>query len=158
MKRLYLSAVFTLSAFPAFAECRLSDDDTAAVRNAANEYVSAWLANDADRVLAILTEDVVMIPHHGDPVREGKEATAEWWFPEGGITAPIKTYSVSVTEVDGCGPIALVRGRLQELSFEYQGKTYTQRNGNYLNILRKGEDGKWRISHRIWNDPIAEES
>lgn len=140
------------------AECALNDNDSKAVRNVIDEYVNGWLAGDASRVMATLTEDAVLMPHHGDPVREGTDAISAFWFPDGEITAPVTAYELTVNEISGCDELAIVRGRLVNLTFEFQGKTYTQDTGNYLSVLRKGDDDQWRMSHRIWNDPVIQQN
>lgn len=74
-----------------------------------------------------------------------------------GTLAASRAYIVmvnSVTEVRGNGDFAFVWGR-SELAFTYEGQTF-RNEGNYLAVLRKGDDGRWRISRRIWNDPVAE--
>jgi hypothetical protein len=38
-----------------------------------------------------------------------------------------------------------------ELSFEYNGETYSSK-GDYNTILTHGDDGRWHIRFRSWND------
>jgi uncharacterized protein (TIGR02246 family) len=127
--------------------------DESAVRAAIDDYVQAWLANDADRVLATLTDDIVLQPHHGvDPV-VGAAAAREFWFPNGPPTT-ITTFSIEIRGVQGAGDLAYVWGR-SNLAWEYEGQTYTNA-GNSLSVLRRGADGRWKIAHQIWNDPIPQ--
>ncbi len=139
-----------------WARCHLSDGEKAAVGAAAQGYIDAWIANDKDAVLALLSDTVVMIPHHGAPVRTGKDKVAEWWFPGGAVTAPILTYDRVTHEIDGCGELAFARGRLNELTYEYQGQVFRQADGNFLTLFRKTDQGDWLITHHIWNDPPTE--
>ena len=136
--------------------CELSQQDTTAVAAVGDEYVSAWLANDQERVAAVLTEDVVMIPHHGVQPKTGKKAVMDWWFPEGKNPAPVQQYSITRTRIEGCGQMAVSYGRLELLQFEYQGKTFTTRDGNYMAIFQKQGD-HWKMAYRIWNDPMTEQ-
>ena len=42
-------------------------------------------------------------------------------------------------------------------SFEDAGRMRSLRNsGTYLMALRREADGEWRITHRMWDDPVAE--
>ncbi len=41
-------------------------------------------------------------------------------------------------------------------SFEDNGVHRSRRNaGTYLVVLRRQPDGEWRITHRMWDDPVA---
>ena len=60
-----------------------SVQDEVDVRDAVQNYVKAWLSNDADAVMATLTDDIVLQPHHGVESVIGSEAVRAWWFPEG---------------------------------------------------------------------------
>ncbi|WP_395373591.1 YybH family protein [Marinicella sp. W31] len=136
--------------------CQLSAADSNAIAAVGDEYASAWVANDQQRIAMVLTEDVVMIPHHGVLPKQGKKAVLDWWFPEGKNVAPVKQYQISRTHIEGCHHMAMSYGRLDILQFEYQGKTFTTRDGNYMAIFRK-EGAKWKIAYRIWNDPLTEQ-
>jgi hypothetical protein len=44
-------------------------------------------------------------------------------------------------------------------SFEMEGRKRSLRNaGTYLMALRRDSDGEWRITHRMWDDPVAQET
>jgi uncharacterized protein (TIGR02246 family) len=133
---------------------RLSPEDEASVRAVMVEYAEAWEANDKARVMATLVEDAILIPHHGHPVVAGRQAIEDFWWP-GGPPSRVTAFTVTQEEVSGVGGLAYVRGTF-ELAFEYQGRRYASA-GNYLALLRKGQAGAWRISHRIWNDPVPGE-
>lgn len=130
-----------------------SADDEANVRDAVQAYVQAWLSNDADAVMATLTDDIVLQPHHGDDPVVGAEAVRAWWFPEGPPTV-ITDFSVETRAVKGSNSLAYAWGR-SSVVWDYEGKSYSN-EGNTLSVLRKGKDGKWRIAHQIWNDPPNE--
>ncbi len=119
----------------------LSPAELEAVKAARQAYVDAWLANDADAVMATLTEDAILLPHHGgDPVM-GAEAIRAWWFPPDGAATMVTHFGNTVTGVEGHGIMGVVWGRA-ELVWEYEGVT-SSNGGNYLSVLRKGADGAW---------------
>ncbi len=126
-----------------------ADVDTAAIRTADLAYVTAWLTNDADGVMATLTDDAVIMPF-GIPAIEGTEAIRTFWWPPDSPPATITEFTAVQHDAGGGGHIGYVRGSFS-LSFEYDGKTLSN-HGDYLSILRHLPDGSWRISHRAWND------
>ena len=130
-----------------------SADDETSVRYAVQVYVLAWLSNDADAVMATLTDDIVLQPHHGDDPVVGAEAVRAWWFPEGPPTV-VRKFSVDIKAVSGSDSLAYAWGR-SFVAWDYEGKSYSN-EGNTLSVLKKGQDGTWRIAHQIWNDPLNE--
>lgn len=138
---------------PPIGAPELSDGDRERIQATVNEFAGAWLANDPTRVLATLSEDAVLIPHHGHPVVAGRKAIEEFWWPEG-QPARVTRFSATQDEVSGMSSLAYARGRFV-LAFEYEGIEYSN-EGNYVVLLKKDPQGVWKISHRIWNDPLPE--
>ncbi len=102
----------------------LSANDLAAIQQAHFAYRDGWRANDSAAVMAALTPDAVLIPHHGHPEVAGASAIQEFWWPPDSPPAAVTAFDTSA--------------------------------GNFLEITRKQEKGDWLISHRIWNDPVAQ--
>ena len=92
------------------------------------------------------------MPHHGTPVVEGRDAIEQFWWPDGPPTRVTK-YSATQDEVFREGSFGFVRGTFV-LVFEYAGQVYSN-DGNYLALLKECPKGAWKISHRIWNDPVT---
>lgn len=132
-------------------ECDYSAADDRAVRDAVQNYVKAWLANDADKVMATLTDDIVLQPHHGDEPVVGAQDVRDWWFPEG-PPAPITRFSNTTEKTEGCGSLAYAWGRF-DVAWTYEGASYSNA-GNSLSVVEHTSNG-WRIAHQIWNDPVA---
>ncbi|MGH9712615.1 MAG: YybH family protein [Candidatus Acidiferrales bacterium] len=133
----------------------LSASDTAAVRAVLEHYRTAWLAGDADGVRSTFTQDAVLLPHHGVPPVVGMAAINEFWFPSTPTKTTITKFVQTLDEVGGDGFLAYVRGRSEVAwTVEDGGKKESWRNaGNFLAVCKKQADGKWLISHLIWNDP-----
>ena len=132
----------------------LSEDDVAAIRGAHVAYRDAWRANDPDAVMASLTDDAVLMPHHGAPVVSGAEAIRQFWFPPDSPPANVTVFDTTIDEVGGSGDVGYLRGTFR-LTFEYGGQTFSNA-GNFMEIARRQADGGWLISHRIWNDPVPQ--
>lgn len=132
----------------------LSASDRDAVTHVVDEYVAAWLAGDPERVMATLSADAVLIPHHGLPPVSGADAIRKWWWPAGAPPTTIERFEMTHAEIGGSGSFAFIRGP-QSLQWTTGSKRSSNR-GNHLTLLRKGPDGRWRITHQMWGDPVAQ--
>ncbi len=133
----------------------LSSSDTAAIRAALERYHTGWLANDAEAVRSTFTRDAVLMPHHGLAPVIGMAAINEFWWPAGTAKTTITRFIQTVDEVGGEGKLAYVRGR-GEVAWrvEDQGTVQNWRTGgNYMALFKRQADGRWLISHLIWDDP-----
>jgi uncharacterized protein (TIGR02246 family) len=133
----------------------LAASDAAAIRSVLERYRTGWLAGDAGAVRSAFTEDAVLLPHHGVPPVIGMAAINEFWFPTSSTKTTITKFVQMIDEVGGGGILAYVRGR-SELEWRIEDGAAKQnwRNaGNFLAIFKKQTDGKWLMSHLIWNDP-----
>jgi uncharacterized protein (TIGR02246 family) len=129
--------------------------ETAKIRAVLESYRTGWLAGDPDAVRSTFAQNAVLLPHHGLPPVVGIAAINEFWFPSASAKTKITNFLQTVDEVDGDGTLAYVRGR-SELAWTVDagGKAQNWRNaGNFLALFKKQADGKWLISHLIWDDP-----
>lgn len=149
MKTLILTSLL-LAAMPLRAG-DITPADYKQIEQVLNEYVAAWLAGDSDRVMATLTTDAVLIPHHGLKPVAGSKAIRAWWWPAGAKPTIIHRFELEHAEIGGSGSVAFARGT-QALEWTTGDKRSSAR-GNHLTLLRKGSDGAWRISHQMWGDP-----
>ena len=88
----------------------LSSSDRAAVKRVYDRYVAAWLAGDADAVMKLLSDDAVLIPHHGLPPVVGAADIRKWWWPPNSPPTTINVFTVTHDQVGGSGRMAFVRG------------------------------------------------
>ena len=114
-----------------------------------------WLAGNPDTVRSCFTQDAVLLPHHGIPPVVGMTALNEFWFPASSAKTTITKFVLTLDEVGGKGTLAYVRGRSEVAwTVEDSAKSQHWRNGgNLLAVLKKQANGKWLISHLIWDDP-----
>ncbi len=137
------------------ADASLTPDDVLRIKQVHEKYRQAWLAGDAQGVRNVFVEDSVLLPHHGDPPRVGREQLDKFWFPAGAAPAKVVRLELTYNEIGGAGAVAYVWGT-HSVSWvaAKDGKSVTFSNsGTYLNVLRKLPNGEWRISHHMWDDP-----
>ena len=127
----------------------LNDADLNAMRAAAESYADAWLTSDADTVMATFVDEPVLSPSQL-PYLEGQDAARAFWFPADSPPTKVSEFTMTEIEASGSGNLGYVRGTFR-LAFEYDGSNY-ENHGKYVTILRKSQDGEWRITHHIWDD------
>ncbi|HEY6249825.1 MAG TPA: DUF4440 domain-containing protein [Candidatus Angelobacter sp.] len=132
----------------------LTPDSKKAIRAAIESYRTAWLANDAKRVLKTLTDDAVLLPAHGTPAVVGIAAIEKYWFAPGGPVTTVTGLNITVDQIGGNGTVAFARG-LDEVAWTVTQDGVTHRHfhpGTYLNVMKKLPDGTWRIQVHMWDD------
>ncbi len=127
----------------------LDDADLKSMRAAATAYAAAWLTNDADTVMATFVDEPVLSPSQL-PYLEGQDAARAFWFPADSPPTKVSEFTMIEIEASGSGDLGYVRGTFR-LAFEYDGSNY-ENHGKYVTILRRSQDGEWRITHHIWDD------
>jgi ketosteroid isomerase-like protein len=132
----------------------LTEGNRADIRRTIEAYRMAWLRGSADDVLSTFTTDAVLLPHHGDAPVVGADAIRRHWFPPGPPTV-IDGLDITVEEIDGDGLVAFARGtdRVRWSTSSSGTTTHLVSAGTYLNAMRKGPDGHWRIRVHMWDDP-----
>lgn len=148
----WLALVFLLAAAPA-AGGALSQADLAAVRELDRKYVEAWLAGEPKAVLALFSEDAVIIPSGLQPI-QGHRNMRRFWWPEDGSTTTIETYETRITEVRGADSIAWAWGTGHlAFTWEKDGQASSfSRDSTFTLVARREPGGSWKMTHRTWTD------
>lgn len=115
-------------------------DDERAIRNVVDTWMAASKTGDLDTVLSLMTDDALFMTPGQPPF--GKEAFAK--MSDGMKNVRVEGTS-DIQEVQVFGDIAYLRNFLRINVTMPDGKT-ASRSGDTLTILRKGADGKWRLS------------
>lgn len=155
----FVAVLVVLAASPVSAgktASALGAGDKAKVRSVLEAYRSAWLACDADAVLRLFTEDAVLMPHHGvEPVVD-KRAARAFWFPAGPPTT-ITAFTQTIDQIDGDCGLAYVRGhsKVEWTTGSGPDAKRSANAGTNLTILRRQDDGSWRVAVMMWDDPPA---
>jgi uncharacterized protein (TIGR02246 family) len=125
-----------------------------------NAYQAAWLAGDSAAVLRLFAREAVLLPHHGDPPIVGLDAIRAFWWPSKTTPTIITTLEITTDGANVDGHIGTLWGRFALVfSFETEGQLRSVSNaGTYLMVLRQQPDGEWRITHRMWDDPVPQQN
>jgi len=123
-------------------------------------YRTAWLAGDSAAVLRLFASGAILLPHHGDRPIVGLDAIRMFWWPPNGSPTSLTTLDLTTDGADVDGHRGILWGRFAlAFSFETEGELRSVRNaGTYLMVLRREPDGEWRITHRMWDDPVAQQN
>ena len=117
-------------------------DDERAIRDLVETWMRATKAGDAATVLDLMSDDVVFMVPGAEPF--GKAAFAAALKGLGAMTIEGRS---DIRELEVHGDIAYLRNRIEMTATATapDGKA-THRSGWTLTILRKGSDGRWRLS------------
>jgi uncharacterized protein (TIGR02246 family) len=132
--------------------------ETRGLRAVNEAYRVAWLAGDSAAVIRLFAPDAVLLPHHGDPPVVGLAAIRDFWWPPGAPPTTITTLDIATDGAEVNGDQGVLWGRFAlAFTFESDGRQRSLRNaGTYLMVLRRTPDAEWRITHRMWDDPVAQ--
>jgi uncharacterized protein (TIGR02246 family) len=119
------------------------NQDEQAIHALIETWLSATQTGDIDTVLNLMSEDAMFMSPGQQPMI-GREAFAR------GLTKVLSENVVEsnseIAEVVVCGDLAYCRTRLAVTIISKHGQLPILRNGDTLSILRKGADGKWRLT------------
>ena len=128
----------------------LSEADLAAIRNFGPQFSQAILARDVDAVVALYTDDAVIMPP-GAPVVVGKDAIRDFFTAQFASDVVTTEQVFTSIQTEGEGNQAFDRG-----TFSWKGTrpgasdTITD-VGKYVVIVRRTADGSWRVAVDIGN-------
>ena len=135
------------------AACQQDAAPVRAVRAVAEGIVDADNARDLERVRASYAPDAILLPPNEAPVR-GWDAIRPRY--EALFSAFAPAIEGHVDEVCVNGALAYVRG-VNRGQFVSRSQQPTRKLDDvYLMLLRRDEDGRWRISHLMWHPASAQ--
>lgn len=140
-----------LSVYLGFGQNLAGDEQ--AVRAINQNYVSAWLSNDADKIMNLFEENASITPG-GSGIYKGKDKIRSFWFPQDGSVTTIDKFSNDIVFLKHTGDV-IVATTNSKLSWTYhKGDTSfgKDQEGYALTFYRRQSDGTWRIWKQIWSD------
>jgi uncharacterized protein (TIGR02246 family) len=118
-----------------------------AVEGVVKRWHDSLLAKDWNTFAGLYAEDAVLMPPNA-LLLAGNRAIAAW-FANPGVTLLSFTYAPVAVEVDAV--LAAVRS-VYSMTFTVPGTAVPlTESGKGVLVLRRGEDGDWRIAIDIWN-------
>jgi ketosteroid isomerase-like protein len=119
------------------------------VDSAADRLLAALRANASDSLLALLAEDVIIMPPN-EPVLRGKAAVRAWYDQ---ALTQMRTSSLTVSNREvlmGKDWATEVAGFAWTLVPVAGGPPVIER-GSYMQVWQRGSDGRWLFSREVWN-------
>ena len=147
---------FVVLAVAALAGCQagpkpLTDADRAMGQQMDSMFSAAVGAGDAEAMTAQYAPGAMLLPP-GMPMMKGTDQIRQMWK---GMTSVKVTLQLTQETADGAGDFMYTTGKYhyQELPAE----TGAHEDGKYLEVFRRGADGKWMIVADSWspNTPPA---
>jgi ketosteroid isomerase-like protein len=131
----------------------LKTEDRQEIATIPERFVKRALKGDWDGVAELYHPAAIQMPPD-QPAVEGREAIrhalARTLGAEGG--ASLEEFSVSILEAEGIGDLIFVRAAYHlKMSVPLGNEEVSiEQHGPYINILRKDEEGHWRIYRQIY--------
>jgi len=114
-------------------------DDERAIRELVERWMEASKAGDTAAVLGLMTDDVLFMVPGREPFGKDEFRTASESMRELKMDG-----RADIQEIEVNGDTAWLRNRI-EVTLTPQDKEPLHRSGYTLTILRKGDDGRWRL-------------
>jgi ketosteroid isomerase-like protein len=128
----------------------LSPTDIAEINRMYDSFCPALVSGDWDTLLALYTDDTVVMPPHSPPII-GKDAVREW----AANSPAFKRFSIDVAEIVGEGNVAFVRGQYN-MTIEVPGVPDPIDDvGSFIEIREKQADGRWLLARDIFKSDLA---
>jgi ketosteroid isomerase-like protein len=153
MRRYFL--LFLLAAAGALPLPARSSEQTDA-EALVQRYLAAYNAQDPVALAGLYSEDGLVLPPEGGPVR-GRSAIQNYWTKSGR-----RGLSFDILQKDVCGEAGFFvgrytaressRGEFQRANeFALLSARRQPEHGNFVLCLKRGENGNWRIATDMWN-------
>ena len=121
----------------------------AGVDSAANRLLAALRRDAADSLVALLAEDVIIMPPN-EPVLKGKAAVRAWYEQ---LIKQMRTSELTITnrEVFIGGDWATEVAGFEWTLAPVGGGPPVVDRGSYMQVWRRAPDGRWLFSREVWN-------
>lgn len=114
------------------------------------DFVLALNAKDAKKAASYYAEDAVLYPPGEAPVI-GRKAIEAYW--KGAIeTGGVRDATVETIDAKSSGDLGYEIGAFTLTANGPDGKPVTDR-GRFVELLRRGSDGRWYSTMGMWNAP-----
>jgi uncharacterized protein (TIGR02246 family) len=128
----------------------------AGVDSASKRLVAALRANDSDSLMALMADDVVLMPPN-EAVLRGKAGVRAWYD---GFLTQLRTTDLTITDREVLvGP----EWTTEVASFEWTlapvgGGPSAAERGSYVQVWHHEADGRWLFARELWNSTAPAET
>ena len=129
-------------------DCGSDNPGVREIRAVADGIIEADNASDIERVLGYYATDALLMPPNEAPVR-GRDAIRPRY--EGLFASFVPEIEARIDEACVEGDVGFVRGHNGGRLVGRGSDTARPLDDVYLMLLRRDEDGTWRISHLMWH-------
>jgi uncharacterized protein (TIGR02246 family) len=113
------------------------------------DFAAALNAKDPAKAASYYTEDAIMVPP-GEAMVQGRAAIEAYW--KGAIEAGgARDASVETLDAQSSGDLGFELGSFSLTVNGANGEATTEK-GRYIELLKRGADGKWYSYRSIWNE------
>ena len=131
-------------------------EDIAAIKQLAEDWRAGWLSGDPETLLALLSDEPVLIMSSEDPII-GKEAIRELYqyvFENYTFTSDenyTRTTDVEQMEVEVDGDLGYIWSKYTNTETPKAGGETIKDGGQAVSIVRRQHDGSWKFARLIIN-------
>jgi uncharacterized protein (TIGR02246 family) len=131
------------------AAAGLSDQDKTSIRAVDEAWASAAKAGNGEAIAALYASDAVLLPP-GEPMVKGDGAKKYWVDFANGFSGPTELNTMAI---EGSGDLATAIGTYKmSLTPKKAGaKPLPTEEGKYLEVLKRQDDGSWRLVYDMWS-------
>lgn len=147
---LSLAPALGLLAACSSAPAPLSDADRAAIQAFDSSFMVAANAGSVEGLTALYTDSATVMPP-GMPASKGTEAIRQMWT--GMMAQGRPSLRLTNTMIHGLGGLAYTTGtyHVEFAPADTAAPAPPPEDGKYLVVLRKQQDGSWKVVADIWN-------
>ena len=127
--------------------------DQAAIQKLQERDIAASVAFDVDALLTLWTEDGVLLAPGQAPI-SGKAALRDFYDKQRDALGNVEilSYEEQWQEVRIMGDYAFQWGQIRARTRTGQSKTESSAAVNAMRLLKRSEDGSWKVARAIYNE------
>lgn len=127
--------------------------DLSAIERLHGEDVRASRAGDFRTLRTLMTDDAVILPPHGKPIRGRGQIEAAFGRSEADLGgAEILDYVLDFAEILILGDYAVEWGEIRGSERTTPDSPPTPSSYNLMRVLQKQADGGWKVHRTMWNE------
>jgi uncharacterized protein (TIGR02246 family) len=131
-------------------------EDIAAIEQLAKDWRAGWLAGDPEALLALLSDEPVLIMSSEDPIvgKEAIRALYQYVFANYTFTSDAeftRTSDVERMEVEVDGDLGYIWSKYTNTETPKGGGQTLEGHGQSVSIVRRQHDGSWKSARLIIN-------